>query len=88
MSLADDICVYCSTPFGTKVYYNKKVRVLYKIKEHFVPASKGGKSTKDNIVNSCQICNYIKRDLVFDSGTDAQNYILDKLLSSDWKRLI
>jgi len=76
-------CVYCSGIFGTAVRYKGKVRILSRQKEHFYPRSAGGNRGK-NLVWACQICNYIKADKVFESGEDARNYILDKLLESDW----
>jgi len=76
-------CIYCTAPFGAKVIYKNKLRILYKIKEHFYPRKAGGEGG-DNLVYACQICNLIKRGLVFDSGVDAKNYILDQLLGSDW----
>ena len=79
-------CIYCNTAFGATILYHKKVRFLHRVKEHFYPHNAGGGSG-DNLVWSCQICNMIKRDLVFETIFDAQNYILDRLLNSDWKIL-
>jgi len=79
-------CIYCSTPFGTTVIWHNKQRTLYRVRDHFTPKSAGGKRG-DNLVWCCQICNLIKSDKVFNNGTEAQNYILDKLLRSNWKIL-
>ena len=80
-------CVYCSSPFGIIVRWKGKQRSLYRVKDHFYPAKAGGRradNAGDNLVWCCQICNHIKHALVFDTGVDARNYILDKLLDSDW----
>jgi 5-methylcytosine-specific restriction endonuclease McrA len=52
--LAAGTCYYC--------------RISYKAKEltmdHVVPLSRGGKSTKDNLVTSCKECNNKKKTLL------------------------
>ena len=58
------------------------------MKEHFLPHKirdivSGNEPFQ--IVWSCQICNMIKGAHVFESGNDARNYILDRLLKTDWK---
>lgn len=77
-------CFYCSCAFGTTVKWHNKMHVLRRVRDHFYPESQGGKLTSDNKVWSCQICNIVKSDHVFDTGTEAQNYVLDQLLDSDW----
>lgn len=84
-------CSYCSAPYGAKVLYNGRITILHKVKEHFMPKSIRGRGVVGEgrvnskyITRSCQICNNIKKARVFETGTDAQNYILDKLLESDW----
>ena len=80
-------CVYCGSPFGITVRWRGKQRVLYRVKDHFYPAKAGGRKADNagnNLVWSCQVCNQIKYDLIFDNGIDARNYILDELLKSDW----
>ncbi len=84
MSISDNNCIYCSTPFGTKVLYKGTLHILVPIKEHFQPKRDRGKN-RCQTVKACQICNMIKFNHVFETGTDAQNFILDQLLSSDWR---
>ncbi len=52
--LAAGICYYCS-----KQYKAKELTM-----DHVVPLSRGGRSTKDNLVMSCKECNTKKKTLL------------------------
>lgn len=52
--LAAGICYYCSKTF--------KANDL--TMDHVVPLSRGGRSTKDNLVTSCKECNNRKKTLL------------------------
>lgn len=48
------ICHYCKRPFPPKAL----------TMDHIVPLSRGGKSTKGNVVPSCKECNTQKKQLL------------------------
>ena len=52
--LAACTCYYCSKPFKPKEL----------TMDHLVPMSRGGKSTKDNLVACCKECNNKKKTLL------------------------
>ena len=49
--IAQGICHYCGGKFGSVTL----------TMDHIVPISRGGKSTKGNVVPSCKKCNTIKK---------------------------
>lgn len=52
--LAKGICYYCGRSFPAKEL----------TMDHIVPVSRGGKSTKGNIVTACKECNNAKKQLL------------------------
>lgn len=58
------VCVYCG------VCLSRNTETV----DHFVPKSKGGVGRK-NKVRSCEDCNKIKADLLFENVVDARKYI-------------
>lgn len=52
--LAKGVCHYCGRPFPPK-------RLTM---DHIVPISRGGKSTKGNVVPCCKECNNAKKQLL------------------------
>ncbi len=48
------LCYYC----GERVAY-KNITM-----DHLVPLTRGGRSTKDNIVPCCKTCNNLKKDML------------------------
>lgn len=80
-----NFCTYCSAVFGTMVLYKGKLHILFCQKKHFTPISKNGLDEDINITPACQICNMVKFTKDFATGTEAQLFILDKLLKSDWR---
>jgi 5-methylcytosine-specific restriction endonuclease McrA len=52
--LAAEICYYCGRQFKSKEL----------TMDHVVPLSRGGRSTKDNLVSSCKECNNKKKTLL------------------------
>ncbi len=51
---ASGVCYYCSA----------KVAIRDITMDHLVPLSRGGKSTKDNLVPSCKECNSKKKSML------------------------
>jgi 5-methylcytosine-specific restriction endonuclease McrA len=52
--LARGICFYCRRSFDTKDL----------TMDHVIPLSRGGKSTKGNVVPACKMCNNKKKQLL------------------------
>jgi len=50
------------TSSGTCYYCDKKVGFKELTMDHIIPLSRGGRSTKDNIVPSCKTCNTKKKN--------------------------
>lgn len=74
-SQQNHICVYCTLPFGSVVSYRGET-VQTPVGDHFIPFSQSGATRVDNLVVSCQVCNSIKADQLFDSIEHASRYIL------------
>ncbi len=52
------------TASGTCYYCNKKVAYKNITMDHVVPLTRGGRSTKDNLVPSCKTCNTAKKSML------------------------
>lgn len=52
------------TASGVCYYCNKKVAYKNITMDHVVPLTRGGKSTKDNLVPSCKECNNAKKSML------------------------
>ncbi len=67
---AKGVCYYCgrSTP-------SKKLTM-----DHIVPISRGGKSTKNNVVTACKGCNNKKKQLL---PMEWEEYLKDMLFNED-----
>jgi 5-methylcytosine-specific restriction endonuclease McrA len=52
--LAKGICYYCNREFTPKLL----------TMDHIVPISRGGRSTKGNVVPCCKECNIVKKQLL------------------------
>lgn len=59
------------------VYCKKKLNDETVTVDHFVPLSRGGTNSEDNIVPSCFDCNHTKADIVFDSIKEVRKYLDD-----------
>ena len=69
-------CAYCLLPFGSVVTMNRGEVIQNPVADHFVPFAYGGVHTQRNAIAACQICNNIKRDMIFDSVESASRYVL------------
>jgi 5-methylcytosine-specific restriction endonuclease McrA len=63
-------CAYCDRPFSDK---------CPPVQDHFIPFSKGGEYTKENIVPACQNCNARKHDRVFKDIHEAREWLSGEL---------
>jgi len=68
--LAGNACTYCDCKFSSK---------LKAVQDHFIPLSKGGAYTKENIVPACQSCNSRKGNKVFKDIHEAREWLSSKL---------
>ena len=68
-------CIYCGKEFGTSVWRKGKLVILKICFDHFVPFSFSFDNHKYNYLASCQICNSIKNDKMFDTIDEAREYI-------------
>lgn len=71
----DHLCAYCNLPFGSVVSYRGET-VQTPVGDHFTPFSHSGATRVSNLVVSCQICNGIKSDQLFESIEHASRFIL------------
>jgi 5-methylcytosine-specific restriction endonuclease McrA len=63
---AGNCCTYCDCKFSSK---------LKAVQDHFIPLSKGGPYTKENIVPACQSCNSRKGNRLFKDIHEARKYL-------------
>lgn len=70
-------CAYCFRCFGGRVFSKRKIVTLNATREHFIPESMGGQI----IFAACQMCNFFKRDYLFDSIFKCRKY-----LAGAWER--
>jgi len=65
--LAKGVCHYCGKQMSPKAL----------TMDHVVPISRGGKSTKNNVVPACKECNTLKKQLL---PMEWEQYISNKIL--------
>lgn len=70
------LCAYCRLPFGTVVSTRRGDTIQNLVGDHWKPFSWREDGTLDNCVASCQICNGIKSDRLYDCLEDASREIL------------
>jgi 5-methylcytosine-specific restriction endonuclease McrA len=68
-------CFYCGEPFGEYYIRNGVAKKLTIHFDHFVPFAFSGNNDNENFVASCNICNSIKSDKVFETEEDARCYV-------------
>lgn len=73
-------CAYCQIIFGSVVRRPGNEPIIIRMQvDHFRPVSwTGRESDRENCVASCQICNGLKQDSLFDSIINARRH-LDRL---------
>ena len=77
LEVQENKCFYCAVPFNEPFLHPKinKLRYTNVCYDHFIPYSYSQDNRQINFVGACQICNGIKRNLVFDSREDAITYV-------------
>ena len=77
LSLQNNRCFYCGIPFGTPYLHpkQKKIRLTRLCLDHLVPFKYSQNNKEINFVCSCNICNSIKYDLVFQTVEEACDYV-------------
>ena len=80
LEIQDGMCFYCDSLFGEPFLHPKteKVRFLRVCYDHYVPYSYSQNNNTDNFVATCQVCNGIKTNKIFESKEDARVFILDR----------
>lgn len=75
----NNTCVYCRNEIGSVVSRNNKIFTLKAAFDHFVPYAYLQTNPDDNYILSCNVCNGIKSDLIFEDIDTARHYINKKL---------
>lgn len=68
-------CFYCGYKFGNIVHRNDNGVVLKMTWDHMLPWSLTQDNRASNFVAACHVCNGIKNSRVFESMSDAQDYL-------------
>ena len=68
-------CPYCTLPFGTLVSFRGET-VQTATGDHFAPHSWDGRTDIANLIASCQVCNTLKSDSLYDSVEHARRSLL------------
>lgn len=73
-------CFYCGLEFFEYVKNERtnKIIKLLVVWDHFIPYSWNEDNKDINFVASCQICNGIKSNKMFDTDDAARKYIIEK----------
>lgn len=71
-------CIYCGNPLDGFVYKRGNSIDLELEWDHAIPRALRVINDESNIVASCQICNSIKNDLVFDTIEEARGWIQER----------
>lgn len=69
-------CLYCQLPIGARVRRSGRTIALTAHWDHFVPYSYLAENPDANWVLSCQVCNSIKSDRIFQTVDEARTVIL------------
>ena len=80
--LADQLyaCFYCGRPFGVLQKRLEEEFILEITWDHKLPYVLFQDSDSENFVAACQICNALKRDIIFDTVEDARFYLAHERL--------
>lgn len=73
-------CFYCDKPFGALQARGRESFLLEVTWDHRLPYVLFNNSDDDNFVAACQICNSLKRDIVFSTVEDARFYLAHQRL--------
>ena len=74
-SVQDNKCLYCDKEFGTPYERNNKVRFTKVHYDHLIPYSYSQSCDNKDFVASCNICNHIKYNLMFDTVEEVFRYV-------------
>jgi len=74
-------CTWCQRAFGSPILHHGEVEILTPQVEHFIPRAAGGRTADKNCNYSCQICNRLKHDYVFDTVAELIDF-----LDREWMR--
>jgi HNH endonuclease len=71
-------CIYCGKPLDGSTYRKGKIVELELQWDHAIPRALRIIDGEYNIVASCNICNQIKSDLIFDTVREARDWISER----------
>lgn len=71
----DNHCLYCCKELGKYIKHRNKLVLLKVTWDHFIPYSYLQDNPEDNWVLSCQICNGIKSNKIFETLKEAKEHI-------------
>lgn len=74
-------CIYCDKYFGS-IYEKKGKDGVHKTRihfDHFIPFIHSANNKKYNIVASCNICNGLKSDKMFNNIDEVRIYVLQRI---------
>lgn len=74
----DNRCFYCLNGFGDYIWYRNKLIQIRINWDHFVPFDYLQSNPDNNWVASCQVCNSIKSNKMFDTTKEAIEYVKRK----------
>lgn len=77
-------CRYCGRNLKEPAFYSTKrssklIKIIPTI-DHFTPHSFEGTHQIDNLLSSCNLCNYVKNSKFFDNIEHAKRYIMQRKL--------
>lgn len=71
----DNKCLYCNNKFGTAYFRDGKLKLTKLHWEHLVPFSYTQRSSDKDFIASCNVCNLIKSDKVFETVEEVFHYV-------------
>lgn len=71
-------CFYCGTKFGEWFMRKTKLCRITPVWDHVLPFIYSFNNNSENFVAACQLCNSIKGPKVFDSITEAKEYVIKR----------
>lgn len=78
-------CLYCLLPIGTRVRRGARIVALTAHWDHFVPFAYLAQNPDANWVLSCQVCNAIKSERMFDTLETARKAILPRRITKGYE---
>ena len=75
VDLQGNKCFWCGRAFGTRFQSHRDPVTLNPRGDHFIPFSFCYSTKKNNLVATCQICNAVKGNRIFQTEQDCRDYV-------------